>query len=114
MQIPQMFPPQSDTAENVNAWHITSSAPDDIFQETPTQVIEDSRGKLFMDWINYSLGVYVEQLKAKRALLQCCDAFSGCTNEFGYLLLLEKKSLNELCVSCLCLLLVCFLSESLY
>lgn len=30
---------------NVNEWHITSSAPDDIFQETPTQAVENTRGK---------------------------------------------------------------------
>ena len=34
-------------AGNVNEKHITSSAPDDIFQETPTQVVENSRGKRF-------------------------------------------------------------------
>lgn len=38
---------QSAAAGNVNEKHITSSAPDDIFQETPTHIVENSRGKRF-------------------------------------------------------------------
>lgn len=37
----------SDGNVNEKKKNITSSAPDDIFQETPTQVVENSRGKRF-------------------------------------------------------------------
>lgn len=39
---------QTSSDGNVNEKkNITSSAPDDIFQETPTQVVENSRAKRF-------------------------------------------------------------------
>lgn len=46
MQISQLFFSVNSTqtaAGNANKKHITSSAPDDIFQETPTQVVENSK-----------------------------------------------------------------------
>lgn len=67
---------QLDAAGNVNEKKTTSSAPDDIFQETPTQVVESSRGKR-VSWIGWITHLQHWPAKKKMYVLNLRLHFEG-------------------------------------